>query len=831
MFYQPPVFEDPDFPDRVYKVEKALYGLHQLLEIDDIIFRSTKNKLCTEFEKMMHKKFQMSSMGQTKLGLWYPKDSPFNLVAYTDSDYAGASLDRKSTTGEAEYVAASSCYGQYWNDKSLKAYKENGEATAKVKTINREVQLQALVDGKKVIITETSVRRDLQLEDAEGIKCLPNADIFKQLALMGYEKPSQKLTFYKAFFSPQWKFLIHTILQCLTQEEMGKGSAMPTEIHHIPIIQPSTSQPQKKQSRRKQRKGTKIPQSSVPTEPVADEAVHEEKGDSVERVATTDSSLEVEQDSGNIIRTQSTAISNVPLPQGISSGGRPKRQETMGDRPAQTRFESLSKQSNDLPLSRVNTLGSGDDRLKLKELMDLYTKLSDRVLDLVTTKTTQAKEIVSLKKRVKKLERKRKLKTPGMKTLFKIGRSARVISSDEDSLGDQEDASKQGRKITDIDQDAKVTLVDETQGRYDDAQMFDTDVFNGEEVFVAEKSEKVVKEVVSTAKVSAAATITTEEITLAQALAELRSKNPEVVDKSKAKMIEPEKPLKKKEQIRLDEELAFKLQAEEEEQARLTREKAEKVEEANISWDNVQAMIEANRLLAERLQAREQKELTDEEKAILFVQLLEKRKKHFAALKAHEKRNKPPTKAQKKSIMSTYLKHMAGYKQSQLKNKSFAEIQKLFDKAMTRSSSKRAGEELEQEVAKKHKMEDDKEKEDLKQCFEIKLVKAKHGNTRREEGYERVLWGDLKTMFEHHVEDLIWRNLQGKKVLLWRLYDSCGIHFVRFEDMHVYMLVEKRYSLTPETITDMLNKKLKSDYWNEMCYQLLKLMTKQLKKQ
>ncbi|GJZ05348.1 hypothetical protein Tco_0538623 [Tanacetum coccineum] len=89
-------------------------------------------------------------------------------------------------------------------------------------------------------------------------------------------------------------------------------------------------------------------------------------------------------------------------------------------------------------------------------------------------------------------------------------------------------------------------------------------------------------------------------------------------------------------------------------------------------------------------------------------------------------------------------------------------------------------------------MEDDKEKEDLKQFFEIvqddevaidaiplatkpapiKLVKAKHGNTRPEEGYERVLWGDLKTMFEHHVEDLIWRKLQGKKVLLWRLSDS-----------------------------------------------------------
>ncbi|GJY61089.1 putative ribonuclease H-like domain-containing protein, partial [Tanacetum coccineum] len=101
--------------------------------------------------------------------------------------------------------------------------------------------------------------------------------------------------------------------------------------------------------------------------------------------------------------------------------------------------ENVPTQSNDPHLLRVNTLGSGEDRLSLKELMDLCTKLSDRVLDLETTKTTQAKEIASLKRRVKKLER--KSKTPGMKRLFKIGRSAQVVSSEDEGLGDQEDAS------------------------------------------------------------------------------------------------------------------------------------------------------------------------------------------------------------------------------------------------------------------------------------------------------------------------------------------------------------------------------------------------------
>ncbi|GJV41255.1 hypothetical protein Tco_1419695 [Tanacetum coccineum] len=112
-----------------------------------------------------------------------------------------------------------------------------------------------------------------------------------------------------------------------------------------------------------------------------------------------------------------------------------------------------------------------------------------------------------------------------------------------------------------------------------------------------------------------------------------------------------------------------------------------------------------------------------------------------------------------------------------------------------------------------------------------KLVKAKHGSIRPEEGYERVLWGrgDLMTMFEPDVESLVWRTLQDEKVLIWKLFDSCGVHFLRLKSMHIFMLVEKRYPFTPATITGMLNKKLQADHWNKMCYQLLKLITKQLK--
>ncbi|GJT11961.1 hypothetical protein Tco_0859003 [Tanacetum coccineum] len=266
--------------------------------------------------------------GQPKLGLWYPKDSPFDLVAYTDGDYARASLDKKSTIGgcqflgcrliswqckkqtmvaksitEAEYVAASSCCGQVlWIQNQLLDYGYNfmhtkiyidNESTicivknpvfhSKIKHIEIRHQfirnsnekkliqmikihidknvadlltkafykgirvntgdsklmllginllllgkvnaarhnllllvLQALVDGKKIIITEATVRRDLQLEDADGVDCLPNATIFKHLTLI---------------VTPLFPTMV-----VQAQDEMGEGSAMPTDPHHTPNI-------------------------------------------------------------------------------------------------------------------------------------------------------------------------------------------------------------------------------------------------------------------------------------------------------------------------------------------------------------------------------------------------------------------------------------------------------------------------------------------------------------------------------------------------------------------------------------------------------------------
>nr|GEW47462.1 hypothetical protein [Tanacetum cinerariifolium] len=101
-----------------------------------------------------------------------------------------------------------SCIKQFWNTVTVK---QSADVT----------RLQALVDKKKVLISEAVIRDVLRLDDAEGVDCQPNEEIFTELARMGYEKPYTKLTFYKAFFLSQWKFLIHTILQSLSAKRIS----------------------------------------------------------------------------------------------------------------------------------------------------------------------------------------------------------------------------------------------------------------------------------------------------------------------------------------------------------------------------------------------------------------------------------------------------------------------------------------------------------------------------------------------------------------------------------------------------------------------------------
>ncbi|GJY63045.1 hypothetical protein Tco_0464505 [Tanacetum coccineum] len=369
-------------------------------------------------------------------------------------------------------------------------------------------------------------------------------------------------------------------------QEEGVSSGIPTDSQQTPITtQPSSSRPQKKQSRRKQRKETKVPQ---------DETHHDD---------------------------------SVPIP------------------------------SNDPPLS-------GEDRMQLtkslrgdKERRQRFLKMSQsmrKVLDLEKAKDAQAKEIVALKKRVQRLERKKKSGTIGLRRLNKVGMSRRVESSeDQESLGGHEDASKQGRSIEDIDANTEVTLVNETQERQDDDLMFDTRVLDDDEVFVdvttVEKEEQSTKtdEAVTTAGVedSVAPTITTTvEETLAQTLMEIKAAKP----KAKGIVFHDQE-----EHVSVSKPTVSVIQPLVKDKGKGIMLERQKQEEANIalieSWENTQAIMEADRLLAKTLQTREREELTDEEKGKLFMELMKKRRKHFAKLRAQEKRNGPPTKAQKRT--------------------------------------------------------------------------------------------------------------------------------------------------------------------------------------
>ncbi|GJZ96338.1 hypothetical protein Tco_0668672 [Tanacetum coccineum] len=593
--------------------------------------------------------------GQPKLGLWYLKGSPFDLVAYTNNDYAGASLDRKSTIGGKAKKSVNLMMEKLFRmELKLMLF----WSTVKAKTINGEVQLHALVDGKKIIITESTIRRDLQLEDAKCVDYLPNFTIFEQLTLMG-----SKTTAWNEFSSTMASAIIYL---GINQKFNFSKYIFESMIRNLDNLF-----------------GKFLMYLS---DNVANEAVYKELGDSLVRAATTASSLEAEQDSGNITKTRSKATPNESSSLGTTSGGGPRCQETMGVTIAQT-----------------------------------------RVLDLEKTKTSQHNEIASLKRRVKKLEKKNRSRTHNLKRSYKVGLTARVESSrDEESLG--EDASKQGR-INAIIADEEITLVSVQDDA--DKEMFDVDALNGKEVFVAGQNENDIEEVVD--------------------------------DKGKGIMIEEHvKPMKKKDLIRLDEEVALKLQAEFDEEERLAREKPKKVEESNIAlietWDDIQTKIDADHQLAKRLQ------------------------------------------------------NMEGYKLNDLKLKDFDSIQEMFDRAFKRVNTfedfrTELVEGKEKRMKKKtidaiplavNHMLKSFDREDLETLY--KLVKAKYESTRPMEDLDLVLWNDLKTMFKPHVED------------------------------NIYMLVEKKYTLTPSTLTMMLEKKLRIDYESEMAYQLLKFIAKQIKK-
>nr|GEV14056.1 ribonuclease H-like domain-containing protein [Tanacetum cinerariifolium] len=336
-----------------------------------------------------------------------------------------------------------SCIKQFWSSVS-------------VKKVNNVIHLQALVDKKKVIITEAIVQEALRLDDAKSIDCLPNEEIFTELSRMGYEKPSTKLTFYKAFFMPQWKFLIHTILQCMSAK-------------HISWNEFSSS----------------MASAVICLSTVGDLSSH----------TTKYSSPALTQKVFGNMRRVGKGFYRVDMPL----------------------FEGMivAQQADDVADEGAASVD-----------VDVFLIATAEPSIPSPTPTTQppppSQELPSTsQQRVKKLERKKKLKVFGLRRLKKVGTAQRVESSADTVMDDQEDASKSREIIANIDANEDVTLKDtavekdgeieenaDVQGRLEESQakIYKTDIKHADKVLSMSDDElepaelKEVVEVVTTAK-------------------------------------------------------------------------------------------------------------------------------------------------------------------------------------------------------------------------------------------------------------------------------------------------------------------------------------------
>ncbi|GJX64904.1 putative ribonuclease H-like domain-containing protein [Tanacetum coccineum] len=689
---------------------------------------------------------------------------------------------------------------------------------------------------------------------------------------------------------------------------------------HIEQILPSPStyhrKHRKTQKHRRAKKVTELPQTSVPLDLRADEAVHKE---GVTGMDTGGSPRRQETMGVLLLRLGLRVLekpNEPPLLEGHTSGS--------GEGSMEHTFELMDivpPTPHDSPLTGGYTPGSDEGRLKLKELMAMCTKLSKQVLDLEKERDAQAVKILKLKQRVKRLERKRKssISHPSR-------RIYKQVESYDDDL-DEEDASEQGRKSN------------KTKSMFKDSDfdVLDDNMENveGETVNTATTGVSAVSAPVTTASVAistakprtppttAATAFIDEDLTIAQTLVKMRS------EKAKEKGV------------------AFR---DVEETPRLPRstttlqplptiDPKDKEEATNAAlakeFDEIQARMDADHELAVRLTHEEQEKYTIEERATLLAEYFERRKKQLAAERAEAIRNKPPTRAQVRNKMITYLKHMGKYTHQQLKHKTLEELQKLYQKEHNwindfkpidseedGSNTKKADKRIkriaystskqkspkkskvikEQESAKSNEeaaVYYEQEKEELRMWLAVvldedetvdpeilsvkypivdwesqnlgsvdmedihvyKIIRA-DGNTsyhktfssmlrkfnrqdlmdlhrlvmkrfedNTPEGYNLLLWGDLKVMFEPNAEDEIWSNQQDWTLISWKLYENCGVHSLLMDGTLTCfnMLVEKRYPLIKEMLKKMLNWKLEAESESTMTFELLKFIKSQFR--
>nr|GEV41459.1 retrovirus-related Pol polyprotein from transposon TNT 1-94 [Tanacetum cinerariifolium] len=535
-------------------------------------------EMCTEFEKMMRKKFQMSYMGDLTflLGLQV-KQKEDGIFISQDNDYAGASSDRISTTEgcqflgcrliswqckkqtmvansttEAEYVAALSCYGQVlWIQNQLLNYGYNF------------MQTKIHIDNESTICIVKNLVFHSKTKHIEiryhFIRDSNKKKLIQMIKIHTDKNVADLLT--KAFDVSRFQYLISIYTLCIERFwTTAKARNINGEAQIHARVDGTKVIIFKASIKRDLRFGDEGGIDCLPNETIFEQlTLMGTIASAVICLATNQKFNFSKYIFDSMVKNLDRGNKILMYPKFVQAF-RDKQVDGMSKHNEIYVTPSHTKKSNDPPLSRVYTLRSGEDRLKLNELMELCTKLSERALNLETTKAAQAKEISRLKKRVKRLEKKKKLRTYGLKRLYK------------------------GRKIADIDANKRLTLIDETTKdprRINNEEMFDTDVLNDKEVV----AEDVNAASITTAATTAATTVVSiDDFTLAQALVEIKTSKP----KTKSIVI-------------FDEQESRRSQVEIDEQDMLAEEKAQLIEDENLAWDNIQAMIDAYFELAARL--------------------------------------------------------------------------------------------------------------------------------------------------------------------------------------------------------------------------------------
>ncbi|GJS92279.1 retrovirus-related pol polyprotein from transposon TNT 1-94 [Tanacetum coccineum] len=531
----------------------------------------------------------------------------------------------------------------------------------------------------------------------------------------------------------------------------------------------------------------------------------------------------------------------------------------------------------DSPLTGGHTPGSDGGRLKLEELMALCIKLSKHVLDLEKETDSQAVEILNLKKRVKKLERTRKLRiSHPRRRIYK-----QVKSSDDDL--DEEDASKQGRrsnKTKPMFKDSDFAVLDDAMKDVD-VTARPSQVSTTDQVSIARPEVSATSVLVSVATPVTPPITTTifddnEDLTIAQTLVKMTSEKAkekgvdfrdeeetprllnrstttlqplptiDLKDKGKGILVEEEskKPEKVKRglaQIESDAELAQRLY--EEELAKVER----RQKETNIN---------ADALFAARLQQKEREQYTIKKRAQFLVETIAAQRKYRAGQRAAEIRSKPPTKTQLRNIMITYLKNMGKFTHSQLRGKSYEELQRLYEREqkwindfVPMDSEKEENKSVEPESEGKKGKRVKNSDEEQRECLKIVLNEDTAINYETLAIKTLIVDWESKLLAEMEAEDIhvykltrpnksfiyfknftrmlkildrqdlvnlhkvVMQGFQENGLEGWKLYETCGVHTLIADGTLVTlnMLEERRYPLIKDVLKRMLESRLEAD--------------------